>query len=385
MAFHWIVLYGVLLLAALVWVYQRRALRHVTYERYFSRPAAFEGDTIEMVERIANRKLLPVPWLRLESTLSRHLVFGRQENLGVSGGELLQNHLSLFSLRPYRQIVRRHKVYLAKRGWYRLESVTMTAGEPFGLVRAVRTFPVSLTLLVYPRGVPLHELPLPNHRWLGKLPVRRWMVEDPFLAAGVREYRSGDPLKAVHWKATARTGRLQVHKREHAADHRLFICLNLEVTETMWKTVTEPERIEQGIRYAASVADFALRNGLETGFLSNGWLAGGKRQPVRIPPAGGAAQLTDLLEALARLELETTGSMAWLLEREAASGVTNTDFLIITCHRGDKLHSAAARLKSLGNGVEFMMIPPQRRKTGSGTDRLPEQGGVHAHHAQEII
>jgi uncharacterized protein (DUF58 family) len=378
MAFHWIVVYGVLLLAALTWLYQRRALRHVTYERYFSRQAAFEGDTIEMVERIANRKLLPVPWLRLESMLSRHLVFGRQENLGVSSGELLQNHISLFSLRPYRQIVRRHEVHLAKRGWYRLDSVTMTAGEPFGLVRAVRTFPVSLTLLVYPRGVPLRELPLPNHSWLGELPVRRWIVEDPFLAAGVRDYRSGDPLKAVHWKATARTGRLQVHKRDHTADHRLFICLNMEVTETMWKTVTEPERIERGIRYAASVAEYALRNGLETGFLSNGWLAGGKRQPVRIPPAGGAARLTDLLEAMAKLELESAGSMALLLEQEAANGTSNADFLIITCHRGDKLRLAADRLKSLGNGVEWMMIPPQGREQSREPSKQPNREAAHA-------
>ncbi len=380
MAFHWIVLYGILLLIVLIRVYQRRALRHVAYERYFSQQTAFEGDTIEMVERIANRKLLPVPWLRLESMLSRHLVFARQENLGVSSGELLQNHISLFSLRPYRQIVRRHKVYLARRGWYRLDSVTMTAGEPFGLANAVRSFPVSLTLLVYPRGVPLHELPLPNHSWLGELPVRRWIVEDPFLAAGVREYRNGDPLKAVHWKATARTGRLQVHKRDHTADHRLIICLNMEVTETMWKTVTEPERIELGIRYAASVAEYALRHGLETGFLSNGWLAGGHRQPVRIPPAGGTAHLTDLLEAMAKLELETAGSMAWLLEQEAATGASNTDYLIITCHRGDSLRLAVDRLKALGNGVEFMMIPPvpKAREQSGEPDRPPNREAAHA-------
>jgi len=277
MAFHWMVLYGLIVLIVLAKVYGKRALRHVTYERHFSREAAFEGETIEMVERIANRKLLPVPWLQLESVLSRHLVFGRQENFGVSRGELFQHHISLFSLRPYRRIVRRHQVRLAKRGWYRLESVTMTAGDPFGLVRAARKFPVSLTLLVYPRAVPLYELPLPNHGWLGELPVRRWIVEDPFLASGVREYQFGDPPNAVHWKATARTGRLQVHRREPTADHRLVICLNVEVTETMWKTVTDPERIEEGIRYAASVAEYALRHGIETGFLCNGWR--GRRRP----------------------------------------------------------------------------------------------------------
>jgi len=360
MAFHWMVLYGLIVLIVLAKVYGKRALRHVTYERHFSREAAFEGETIEMVERIANRKLLPVPWLQMESVLSRHLVFGRQENFGVSRGELFQHHISLFSLRPYRRIVRRHQVRLAKRGWYRLESVTMTAGDPFGLVRAARKFPVSLTLLVYPRAVPLYELPLPNHGWLGELPVRRWIVEDPFLASGVREYQFGDPPNAVHWKATARTGRLQVHRREPTADHRLVICLNVEVTETMWKTVTDPERIEEGIRYAASVAEYALRHGIETGFLCNGWLAGGAREPVYIPPASGTSHLTDLLEAMAKLELETTGRMARLLEREATQSDASLDFLLITCHQGEALRQAAALAESLGHGVEWMFIPERK-------------------------
>lgn len=68
-------------------------------------------------------------------------------------------------------------------------------------------------MLIYPVLLNLDELPLPIHSWLGELPVKRWIVEDPFLTAGIREYSSGDSMGLVNWKATARTGVMQVHKK----------------------------------------------------------------------------------------------------------------------------------------------------------------------------
>lgn len=360
MPFYVILIDGVVLLAFLYFLYRRHALKNVHYSRRFSKDAVFEGEQIEMVEEIENRKLLPVPWLRLESHLSRSLQFERQANLAIRSGEMFQNHLSLFSLKPYRRIVRRHRIICAKRGFYTQDTATMTAGEPLGLVQVSSQLQLKLShVLVYPRIVPLREVPLPNHSWLGDITVRRWIAEDPFLAAGVREYAPGDPLSGVSWKATARTGKLQTFRKDHTADHRLVICLNVEIDSAMWKTVTEPERIEAGIRYAATLADYAIRSGMETGLVSNGRLIGEPKQPVRIEPAGGTIHAESLLACLAKLQLETASNMAYLLEQEAGFVRARTDYLIITCHREEKLAEAAEKLRRLGNGVEWLDIPEQ--------------------------
>ncbi|MNN16019.1 hypothetical protein D3C81_1291440 [compost metagenome] len=203
----------------------------------------------------------------------------------------------------------------------------------------------------------MQELPLPNHSWLGELPVRRWIIEDPFLTAGIREYRPGDPLGNINWKATARTGELQVHKRDYTADHRLMIYLNLETSDSMWRTVIEPERIEMGIRYAATVAEHALRSGLAAGFASNARLADGPNEPIRIEPHTSSDQLTLLLETMARMVLDRTASMIRMLEIEIEAGATDTDYLIISCHQGEKLAETAELLRQNGNGVEWMEIP----------------------------
>lgn len=357
MQLTWLILSVVLIYGFIAFLYHSRALKGIRYNRTFSERAVFEGDTVEMVEVISNAKLLPLPWLRLESSMSTGLTFGRQSNLTIHAGDIYQNHSSLFYLRSYRQITRRHEILCSRRGQYRLESATMTTGDPLGINTRFKQFPLNLELLVYPRILSLPELPLPNHSWLGELPVRRWIGEDPFLISGIRQYRPGDSLGSINWKATARTGELQVHHHDYTADHRLMICLNLEVSDSMWRTVTDPERIELGLRYAATVAEYARRSGLAAGFLCNARLADGPRESVRIAPAVSSDQLTLLLEAMARLVLDRTVSMVRMLEMELAAGGTDMDYLIISCHQGEKLRELAEQLRLNGNGVEWMIIP----------------------------
>lgn len=353
----WILVSAFIIVVLVGWIYDRWALSGVQYDRYFTKGAVFENDPLEMVEVISNAKFLPLPWLRLESMMTAAIRFGRQQNFDVYSGDIYQNHISLFYLRPFRRITRRHQVSCPRRGLYKLESATLTAGDPLGVNTKVKKFDLNLELLVYPRAVALDELPLPNHKWLGELAVRRWVVEDPFLTSGVREYRPGDPMKNVNWKATARTGSLQVQQRDYTADHRLVICLNLESSESMWKAVLEPERIELGIRFAASVAGYALQNGIETGLMCNGCLPDTPREPVVIPPSAEAGQLEWLLGTMARIVLDRSVSMSRLLEEAVEAGTADTDYLIISCHQGENLRIQAELLRKNGNGIEWMGIP----------------------------
>ena len=104
-------------------------LRGLTCTRSFSRPAAYEGETGEMIEVVRNDRPMIIPWLRVESRISRHLQFGRQENLDVSGS---MYHKSLFTLMPYQRITRRHRVRFLHRGAYDIGSACLTAGDVTG-------------------------------------------------------------------------------------------------------------------------------------------------------------------------------------------------------------------------------------------------------------
>ncbi|GIP35732.1 DUF58 domain-containing protein [Paenibacillus sp. J2TS4] len=356
MGIHWILFVSFIVVLAQSLIYKRLALKNLSVHRSFSKSAVFEGEDVQMVERIANRKLLPVPWLKLESLIHANLQFQKQFNLNISGGQMFQNHSSLFSLMPYTQITRRHHIRCLKRGAYSVNSATITCGDVLGMQSVFKTLPLQAELLVYPRAVPMDEIPLPYRSWQGELLVRRWMMEDPFMINGVREYRYGDSMKDVNWKATARTGKLQVHNRGYTADHRMMVCVNFEVSEEMWNAVTDPELIEKGIAYAATLTEDGIRQGMEVGFGCNGYTVDDPQHPVRIEPLSGQGQMTLLYETMAKLVIECNCEMSAFLEAEVRSGQQNTVYLLITSYVSGKIQEKIHRLESNGNRVEIVPL-----------------------------
>lgn len=350
-----------LLIAALLaygqsWFFKKWGQRHIVYEREFSTYVCEQGDEIEMVEKIYNYKAIPVPWLRLESVLPASLLFGAERNLKVSRGETQQNHSSFFSLMPYTKITRRHKMVCTKRGVYPLKSVTLTCGDVIGLRSTTKTLQLPGELVVYPEYVAIEDVPLPSHSYQGDVTVKRWIVDDPFMISGTREYRYGDSLNGVNWKATARSGKLQVHQRDFTADHHLMIMLNVEVSADMWKQITDPELVEKGIRYAAALARQAMDQGIENGFASNAQLTGVKGAPVRTEVSSGVLQLEYILDTLARLELVRSVPFDVMLDQDIEQGLSQTDYILITPFVSEAIEERIQLLEQQGNAVRVIEL-----------------------------
>ena len=127
-------------------------------------------------------------------------------------------------------------------GIYQLGPVTVTAGDYFGLHQVQRSFALFHQLIVYPRVYPLQELGLNPTSPIGPLPPPQRIYPDPSRFAGVRGYQPGDPRRAIHWKATARTGQLQVKQFDHTITADTLLALNLDAREysvDSWLTDSE--------------------------------------------------------------------------------------------------------------------------------------------------
>ncbi|WNQ09978.1 DUF58 domain-containing protein [Paenibacillus aurantius] len=357
MGIGWLLVTAALTVGGQSLIVRRWGLSRIRYTREFSAETCSEGEQVELVEIIANAKKLPVPWLRVESLISAGLEFQSRFEMEVSSGEYYQNHKSLFSLMPNTKVVRRHKVHAAKRGCYRLRSAVMECGDFLGIRAGNRPLSFEAELLVYPKLYPLDELPLPSRSWQGEQLAKRWIVDDPFVTAGVREYRYGDALNSVNWKATARTGELQVYKRDYTTDHKLMLCVNVEESDMMWQGVTETQRIELGISVAASLIDRFGRVGMEVGFAYNGASADTPKESVRVEPGSGTLHTRFLMDTLAKLLLERIRPFELFLADEADTGISGRDYLLITPYVSDKVTAAAARLRQNGNTVEFLLTP----------------------------
>lgn len=353
-AFWIILIVGIIALLEVAY-YQKRALSRVTYTRSFSRPRAFAGEKVELVEVITNEKLAPVPWIRVESRVSAALRFKSGDRLGVAADSF---HKSLFFLGSYSRITRRHEITCMRRGFYNCGLVSVSASDLFGLAGARRDLETGAKLIVYPAIPSRAELPEEALRWQGEMSVRRWIMPDPILVNGIRAYRPGDPRRDVHWAATAKTGELQVKLRDYTVSPRVMLLFNCQIRDALHGGM-EPEDVaflEGGVGICAALAAWCCSRGVELGFASNGENAETGADCPFLAPQGGEGRLDSVLEALAKLNIKMKIGFHALLDRLIAENMTGEDIVLVSAYRSESLEKRAETLRRMGNSVSWVSI-----------------------------
>jgi uncharacterized protein (DUF58 family) len=119
-----------------------------------------------------------------------------------------------------------YTVHADRRGRYAIGPLSVRLADPFGFCRLDRAFSGQRHLLVTPRVEPLPGVPLTGD-WSGTGESRSRSIA----AAGeddvaVRDYRHGDELRRVHWRATAKSGVLMVRREEQPWESRATVLLD---------------------------------------------------------------------------------------------------------------------------------------------------------------
>lgn len=350
-------------------------LRGLQCTRAFSRVAVFEGDEGEMIEVVRNDRPVLIPWLRVESHISPHLKLGRKENLDVSGSRY---YCSLFTMMPYQQVKRRHRVKFLHRGEYDLGNASLSVGDVLGFFQQTREQQMHVPVMVFPRLLDERDLPQPLSLLLGETISKRPLLTDPFLVRGIREYRPGDPVRDIHWPASARMGETQVRIFDHTARMKLMIILNGQRKDAQWGDFLmeyEEGEIEYGISVAATMCVRALRSGLSAGFATNMPFGEEKDSVVMMPDANPARE-EELLTAFARLTVRRT--LAFPLFLDTLTDITDMDVLVLSCYDAPSVQEGLEKLRRQGNQVTLHILRPSP-EAGSGagyTCPLQAMGGV---------
>ncbi|PDV98868.1 DUF58 domain-containing protein [Candidatus Chloroploca asiatica] len=354
---------GMLLVTAgLARIWSRWALVRVAYERQLSQTRAFPGDELTLTIKVTNRKLLPLARLQVDDELPGNLqIEGGTEPRRLGRSNLLQRRTSL---RWYESIVWRYRIRLRARGAYRLGPVQLRSGDPFGLYDCDATLEVFTPLLVYPRFLPVEELGLPARNPLGDLRAPS-LLRDPLRTIGVRDYSPTDPLKDVHWAATARTGKLQSRVYEPATSRTLVIFLDLDTFEFYYEGI-DPEQVERMISAAATVARLGLEARDPVGLYVNGMPAEHEHL-AHLPPGRSPAQFGLMMETLARLTTYSVMPIGRLLNLSATELPLGATVLLIGCVNSEGTRAALLRLRTHGYQVTWLYM---------GTGQAPVVPGV---------
>lgn len=299
---------GVVFLIALVArLWARLALEEVELRCTPSFRRVLVGDEIILSIVVENRKPLPLPWLRVTLALRAGLEVLDEDvrTRAYMGGTEVE---LLTSLGPYDRVTTRLALRAAARGCYPLGQATLLSGDLFGFYLSRREIaPAPEALVACPRTVPLPELTLPSLRPLGDATSRLRLCDDPDRPNGVREYRAGDAVKFMDWKATARRAQPFVRTHDASVAHHVVVLLECDVAK-VWRWRGQAQTLEACVVLAASAAERALSLGYRVGLLANGVPAGFRSRAV-VPPGRGPAQWPELMDALARVQPFTLHSL----------------------------------------------------------------------------
>jgi uncharacterized protein (DUF58 family) len=346
-----VVALGVLVAAACygATLWARWSLRRLSYERVLPEDHVFPGDRIGLRLRMTNDKPLPLTWVEVTERFAPGLSAIDDPDFRPGSGNASPGISDWrTSLGAHERVSRQYELQAEDRGVYDIGGTRLRSGDPFGLFTSERLDEQRTRVTVYPRTVPV-ELALPSVRPYGEDAGGSRLFEDPSRIVGVRDYRPGDSMRRIDWKATARLGAMQARVYDPSSSRHLLLCLNTQTTEPMWAGVVV-ELLERSITVAASIARDAYEARYSVGLLANSTFPDADRS-IRIPPGRRAEQFIRMLEALAVVTPYVLEPLAAMLDREEHRLVAGTAVVVVTALMTGELASSILRLRRRGHAV----------------------------------
>ena len=302
----------------------------MTYHCELSRDEAEEGDQIELIETVVNKKWLPIPWLKSEITTSKWLDFAGAQSIVTDQSRFVP---SFFMVKSYQKVQRKWKVTCLKRGVFGLRSARLfyrsVGGRDF-----VSSGQSGLSNCCSAKVSELEEVFLSPKYLSGDIVVKRHLLEDPFYFAGVREYTERDPMNKIHWLATAKQQKIMVHQNDYTSRQSFAVILNMQsMPYEVGKTVFA-ENVENCIRVCASIFDRTIAGQVPVSLFANTSIDG--ENDVISTESWGEEHVMELKRILAHLPLNSTEPYGEFLNM-IYDGVSSTDVILVSSYLSEEI------------------------------------------------
>ena len=352
-----VVLFGIVILV-LAWlraVWSGRALRRLRIERRFVPDRVMCGDDVHLVVTAWNRKVLPLPWLRAEEPLPFELRpdDDRSGHGWAVGGRSLVNG---WTLGPYERVVRQIDLHAERRGVYRFDTIGLSAGDLLGESVADEDRRLPATLIVRPRTVPLRRFEASRER-SGVLRATRGLIQDPSRFAGVRPYAPGDPVRHIHWRATARLGVPLVKRFDPSRDRDVIVALDIQTSVAGWSGRHDDDLAELLCVVAASLARQLEAEGAACG-LAVAAFTGSTDRLAYLAPSSAEGQAGRVGDLLARISPYPSAPFEHLLGRLVRMARPGTLVIIVSARDPSSFLAVARRLVRGGFGLAHLAVGP---------------------------
>jgi len=311
----------------------KNALKGIKYDYGCSKMRVEPDEAFELVTTITNESSRFIPFLKLNEMLPKgirvlhtnaHIKTDAQKNV---------RHIYSTWLMPRSKLERRIAVAMTKRGRFLFWGADITGGDFLGLDDRRETFHVFNEVVVYPKRADIHAVENMLGGFYGDISVRRFIIEDPVLTIGAKEYTGREPLKQISWKHSARSGRLMAKQFDYTAEMVVSVVLDISTIE-----IDERQRqlVECCYSLTRSVCESLEQRGISYDFISNAATANAMAKWEYIAEGLGKMHLLSILEGLGRAGYQPTGTFANMIGKMKRE--KNRSMIIITPSRDDEKH-----------------------------------------------
>lgn len=349
----------VIVLVALAAAAQFWSLRHaldgVEHHAAPDRKLVEPEEQFSLVSTVTNRSRRFVPYVRVQQIVPQDLrsLDDRAElQTRGQGYCALCYNLWLMPRQSWRQSL---PVTLGKRGRYVFLDATLYGGGFLGVDETVEYVHQYEEIVVIPARCQAPSLETTLGGFLGDRSVDRYILEDPVLTLGFREYTGREPMKSISWTQTARSGQLMVKKYDYTLELTATVLLNIETDRTEgWE-----DRLEKCFSLTRTVCETLEEKQIPYRFVTNAGAAGALSQWSQVSDGLGSGHLSTILEGLGRATYEPLRPFVFTLDQTARHAEQGRTHILITPQRQGDWLPALGRLEQLSGSPALILTPEE--------------------------
>jgi len=305
-------------------------------------------EEFSLVTTITNSKRLPVGFLRTGELMPDGIALLGGE-FEITPGDRGGAFVSDTYIMPRQRLTRTLKAALPKRGLYHFRGATLTVGSFIGLSEKTKDFHLLREVVVPPKPVETREFKGLLGRYIGDISVYMFLLEDPILTIGFRDYTEHDPMRSICWRQTARLGKLMVKNFDRTLDLTATVIMNLDSSVV--------EGLEAVFSMARTVCEYLDTMEVPYRFVTNASVAATMGRAV-IPDGFGGDHLVSVLELLGRATYSNFESQANMLARIAKGAEPGRSHILLTPEVTPPVSTLLHKLR-VRTGREVLVLTPE--------------------------
>lgn len=238
----------------------------------------------------------------------------------------------------------------ARRGVLAVGPVRTVRADPVGLVRRELNWTEIAEVFVHPRTIAIPSSSTGLVRDLEGNPTADLSDNDVSFHA-LREYQPGDERRYIHWRSTARTGRLMVRQFEETRRSHLVIALSLAAGD-----YASDEEFELAVSAAGSLGARAIRDTRSVTIVASETTPEFAKRKVFAVSALSTLSRAHLLDDLAVVERAETALAVADLARVTGEQSSGASVAFLVCGSGATAQDLRAAATMFPPGVEVIAV-----------------------------